>query len=240
MTELNEKNTGTAEKLAVETDTAVHGGATMVKEMITAAQEISAASNETAKIIKTIDEIAFQTNLLSLNAAVEAARAGEAGAGFAVVANEVRMLAHRSAEAAKNTAELIGRAVERSALGVELSRKVEESFTHISEVTSKVRALIAEVAAASVKQTEGLKQVNSSATEMESVTQELAANSEESSAAINDLRHQTEHIVEMLEGLQVLVVGKRGAAVTPGQGCRGEASKRTVRRVKALPMSEDF
>ena len=243
MTELNEGSTGEAEKLAVETETAVHGGATMVKEMITATQEISEASNETAKIIKTIDEIAFQTNLLSLNAAVEAARAGEAGAGFAVVANEVRMLAHRSAEAAKNTAELIGRAVERSDSGVELSRKVEESFTHISEVTSKVRTLIAEVAEASVKQTGGLKQANTAASEMESVTQELAANSEESSAATNDLRHQIEHIVDMLEGLQALVVGKKvGRQKQNIQSARsgGFGDEPSTDKQKALPMSEDF
>ena len=244
MTELNEGNTREAEKLAVETDKVVQSGATMVKEMIVAVQEISQASNETAKIIKTIDEIAFQTNLLSLNAAVEAARAGEAGAGFAVVANEVRMLAHRSAEAAKNTAELIGQAVERSDGGVELSRKVDESFTQISEVTSKVRTLIAEISEASVKQTGGLKQVNSAASEMESVTQGLAANSEESSAATNDLRHQTEHIVEMLAGLNCLVVGGlnrecRNQNVQSVQG-GGFLNKQPAGDQKALPMSEEF
>ncbi len=243
MTDMNEGNAGEAENLAVDTETVVHGGETAVKEMITAVQEISEASNETAKIIKTIDEIAFQTNLLSLNAAVEAARAGEAGAGFAVVANEVRMLAHRSAEAAKNTAELIGRAVERSDCGVELSRKVEESFTHISEVTAKVRNLIAEVAEASVQQTSGLKQANSAASEMESVTQDLAANSEESSAAINDLRCQIEHIVEMLGGLHVLVVGQRYGGmkqnVEPPRSS-GFAERQYSDVQKSLPMSEDF
>ena len=242
MTELNEANTGEAEKLAVETETAVQSGATMVKEMIVAVQEISKASNETAKIIKTIDEIAFQTNLLSLNAAVEAARAGEAGAGFAVVANEVRMLAHRSSEAAKNTAELIGQAVERSDSGVELSRKVDESFTQISALTSKVRTLIAEISEASVKQTGGLKQVNSSASEMEAVTHDLAANSEESSAAVGDLGQQIEHIVVMLEGLHVLVVGKGGEAPnhSVGHGGGSFTTKSSAGNQRALPMSEEF
>ncbi len=141
--------------------------------------EISTASEETQKIVKTIDEIAFQTNLLALNAAVEAARAGEAGAGFAVVADEVRNLAMRAADAAKSTAGLIEGTVKKIKDGVDLVGTTNEDFSKVAESSSKVGELLVEIAAASKEQSLGIEQINTAVTEMDKVTQQNAAGSEE-------------------------------------------------------------
>ncbi|MBA3003202.1 MAG: hypothetical protein FP813_05040 [Desulfurivibrio sp.] len=185
--------------------------------------EISKASEQTSKIIKTIDEIAFQTNLLALNAAVEAARAGEAGAGFAVVADEVRNLAMRAAEAARNTANLIEGTVLKVKEGEDLLVRTNEDFCEVAEVAAKVGSLVDEIAVASNEQTTGLDQVNSAITEIDRVTQQTAASSEEAASASEELSAQAEYMKKFVDDLSVLVSG--GESSGSGTGKTGSASK---------------
>jgi len=186
--------------------------------------EISKASEETSKIIKTIDEIAFQTNLLALNAAVEAARAGEAGAGFAVVAEEVRNLALRSAEAAKNTAVLIEDTVKKIGDGSQIVSTTNDAFVKVGESTEKVEELVAEVTEASKEQSNGIEQVNIAITEMDKVVQQNAANAEESASASEELNAQAEQLKDYVGDLVALVTGKRG-------GKTSGSSQRTTRTI---------
>ena len=181
--------------------------------MITAVDAISKSSEETGKIIKTIDEIAFQTNLLALNAAVEAARAGEAGAGFAVVAGEVRNLAMRAADAARNTAELIEGTVKKVNEGGELVATTNEAFTEVAESASKVGELVGEIAAASNEQAEGIEQVNKAVVEMDKVVQQNAANAEESASASEEMNAQAEQMKGFVDDLVALVGGTSKKAV---------------------------
>ena len=170
--------------------------------------DISKASEETSKIIKTIDEIAFQTNLLALNAAVEAARAGEAGAGFAVVADEVRNLAMRAADAAKNTAGLIEDTVSKINHGSEIVTKTNDAFSKVAESSSKVGELVGEIAAASKEQSDGISQVNTAVAEMDKVVQQNAANAEESASASEEMNAQAEQMKGFVNELVTLISGK--------------------------------
>lgn len=167
--------------------------------------EITAASEETQKIVKTIDEIAFQTNLLALNAAVEAARAGEAGAGFAVVADEVRNLAMRAAEAAKNTAGLIEGTVKRVQEGAELVTKTNGEFSQVSANSAKVGDIIGEIAAASQEQSTGIEHVSKAVSEMDKVVQGNATTAEESASASEELTAQAEQMRGHVADLSTLV-----------------------------------
>ena len=169
--------------------------------------EISKASEQTSKIIKTIDEIAFQTNLLALNAAVEAARAGEAGAGFAVVADEVRNLAMRAAEAARSTADLIEGTVKKVKEGEDLLVRTNDDFCEVAEVAAKVGSLVDEIAVASNEQTKGLDQVNTAIREIDRVTQQTAASSEEAASASEELSAQAEYMKKYVDDLDHLVSG---------------------------------
>jgi methyl-accepting chemotaxis protein len=172
-----------------------------------AMEEISKASEQTSKIIKTIDEIAFQTNLLALNAAVEAARAGEAGAGFAVVADEVRNLAMRAATAARDTASLIEGTVKKVQEGEGLSVQTNKDFAALTEKAAKVGTLVAEIASASKEQSNTITQVNQAVTEIGSVTQQTAANSEEAASASEELSAQAVHLKRLVNEMVVLVSG---------------------------------
>jgi len=174
-------------------------------------QAIKVSSDDIAKIIKTIDEIAFQTNILALNAAVEAARAGESGMGFAVVADEVRNLAQRSAQAAKETAEKIEGAIAKTAQGVELSNKVSQALNDIVTKARQVDELAAELAGAAQEQTQGINQINLAVGEMDKVTQSNAATAEESAASAEELNAQAETMKKSVADLLQLV---RGQAAT--------------------------
>ena len=175
--------------------------------MVTSMSAIRESSNKVAKIIKTIDEIAFQTNILALNAAVEAARAGEAGMGFAVVADEVRNLAQRSAQAAKDTTALIEESIARSQEGTGKVEQVASAIATITRSVSQVKAIVQEVREASRQQTQGIDQVTSAISQMEKVTQTTAATAEESAAASEELNAQAEGSMAVVHELETMVGG---------------------------------
>ncbi|MDR0306904.1 MAG: methyl-accepting chemotaxis protein [Chitinispirillales bacterium] len=203
MTKQNADNSNQAKILAAEARTAANEGDKAMKNMADAIQQIKTSSDNTAKIVKTIDEIAFQTNLLALNAAVEAARAGEAGKGFAVVAEEVRNLAMRSAEAAKNTTEMIEESVKNAEGGVKITQEVAKALTQIVDRVGKVGDLIGEIAAASKEQALGIEQVNTAVAQMNQATQQNAANSEESAAAAEELSGQASELANMVSAFKL-------------------------------------
>ncbi len=228
MTKQNADNAGQADILMKQSKQIVERANSTLGSLTHSMKEISDASAETSKIIRTIDEIAFQTNLLALNAAVEAARAGEAGAGFAVVAEEVRNLAMRAADAARNTAGLIEGTVEKVKDGSELVAKTNEAFSEVSVSSGKVAELVGEIAAASREQSQGIDQINRAVSEMEKVTQMNAANAEESAAASEELNAQAE---------QMSQVSRILAEIVGGQTDGGDVSYRSARQDTLRPIA---
>jgi methyl-accepting chemotaxis protein len=212
MTKRNAENAKQANELARQAREAADKGVGDMQTMAAAMEAIKASSNDIAKIIKTIDEIAFQTNLLALNAAVEAARAGEAGMGFAVVADEVRNLAQRCAQAAKETAGKIEGAIAKTSQGGEISSKVALALNEIVAKVRKVDELVTEVANASREQTEGIAQINVAVGQMDKVTQGNAATAEESAAAAEELNAQAKVMKQSVAELLELVGGKSESA----------------------------
>ncbi len=244
MTKRNADHAQAAKTLSAQTCSSAETGAADMSEMSTAMDAIKAAGDNIGRIIKVIDEIAFQTNILALNAAVEAARAGEAGMGFAVVAEEVRNLAQRSAAAAKETASCIEDSIQKSARGVEISGKVAASLGEIVTKAREMDRIVAEIANASLEQSQGIVQVNVAITRMDRVTQENAATAEESASASQELSAQAEALVETVTGLRALVgggsaqVARRSAAVSSHASTREARRKPT--RGEAAPTSLTF
>ncbi len=211
MTRNSSEHAASAKKTAAAAREAAELGTAQMSRMAVAMGEIKESSSEIAKIIKTIDEIAFQTNLLALNAAVEAARAGESGAGFAVVADEVRSLAQRSASASHETAAKIAKAMERSQLGVELSRSVGDSLSTILQRSREVDSLVGEIATAAVEQNQGIQQIANAVSQMDAVVQKNAAGAEETASAAEELSAQSIELQEVVHQLDLLVDGRRSA-----------------------------
>lgn len=207
MTRRNADSATQANTLARAARESADAGAADMQAMGLAMGEIKRSSDDIAKIIKTIDEIAFQTNILALNAAVEAARAGEAGAGFAVVAEEVRALAQRSAVAAKETASKIEAAIGKTAQGVVISNQVNARLAEIVGKVREVDVLIKEVATASREQNQGVGQINGAVSQMDRVVQSNAAAAEEGAAAAEELNAQAHTFNEIIDQLQQLVAG---------------------------------
>jgi methyl-accepting chemotaxis protein len=183
-TQNNAQSTDKASELMTHSNAVAAKANASMAELNRSMKEIAGVSEQTQKIVKSIDEIAFQTNLLALNAAVEAARAGEAGAGFAVVANEVRNLAMRAAEAAKNTASLMGEIVQKVQKGEQLVDRTAKDFEVVADSSNKVMQLMGEVSAASLEQSQGIDQINKAVAEMNRVTQQNAASAEELASAM--------------------------------------------------------
>ena len=209
MTKQNADHAAQANRLMTEAGAIVGEANASMGQLTGSMQAITQASEETQKIIKTIDEIAFQTNLLALNAAVEAARAGQAGAGFAVVADEVRNLAMRAADAARNTAGLIDGTVQKIRSGSELVAKTNEAFKRVADSTGKAAQLVGEIAAASSEQAQGITQISTAVSEMDKVTQQNAANAEESASSAEEMSAQAAQMREIVGGL-IAVVGGAG------------------------------
>lgn len=208
MTKQNAENAGQADVLMKNTNDVVLRAAKSMKQLTGAMEDISKSSDETSKIIKTIDEIAFQTNLLALNAAVEAARAGEAGAGFAVVADEVRNLAMRAAEAAKTTSDLIEQSVNKIQDGSDMAVTTNDAFTEVSENSAKVGDLVGEIASVSQEQAQGIELINKAVAEMDRVVQQNAAGAEESASASEQLNGQAGQMTQYISDLVTLVDGE--------------------------------
>ena len=205
MTRKNAENAVHAADLATEVAQQVQQSNSALSDMVASMTAIRESSNKVAKIIKAIDEIAFQTNILALNAAVEAARAGEAGMGFAVVAGEVRSLAQRSAQAARDTAVLLEESIARSQEGSGRVEQVAQSITSITDNVLRVRGMVEEVRQASAQQSQGIDQVTQTLAQMESVTQSTAATAEESAAASEELNAQAETSMGAVRRLEAIV-----------------------------------
>ena len=207
MTHQNSESAGIANNSMVETTRVVHDANEAMWELTGSMEEIFNASEETKKIIKTIDEIAFQTNLLALNAAVEAARAGEAGAGFAVVADEVRNLAMRAADASRNTAELIEGTVKKVTAGSEIVTRSRNAFENVALGADKVGTLLREIASASQEQARGIEQTSIAVTDMDKVVQTNAANPQESASVSETMKTQAEQMQQFVRDLAQIIGG---------------------------------
>jgi methyl-accepting chemotaxis protein/methyl-accepting chemotaxis protein-1 (serine sensor receptor) len=241
MTRQNAENTQEAAGQVVETQRLVEGANLALNDLVASMATIRESSTQVTKIIKTIDEIAFQTNILALNAAVEAARAGEAGMGFAVVADEVRNLAQRSAQAARDTAALIEASAGNAASGGARVDAVVEAMAAITASSVRVRSLIEEVSTASRQQAQGIDQVTQAIAQMEKVTQKTAATAEESAAASQELTAQAGQSMAVVQRLEGMVQGQAGqesaSAQPPGfrAAARLDAKGPTLVRRTAPP-----
>ncbi len=238
MTRQNADNANKTNDTTINNNSLIATGSTAVSNMSQAMSEISDSAEQINRIIKTIEDIAFQTNLLALNAAVEAARAGEAGKGFAVVADEVRNLAGRSAQAARDTTQLIQTTIERVRNGSDIAGELDSSFKEIEEGSQTVARLIHEITAATNEQAQGVDQVNTAVAQMDKVTQNNAATSEEAASAAEELSAQANALHGMVDDLVAMVEGRArqasSQAPSPGKGNGGEKKVMQVKHVEMV------
>ncbi len=229
MTRQNAAHAAEAREASEKTRAVAESGREAVLRMSESIGRIKASSDETARVIKTIDEIAFQTNLLALNAAVEAARAGEAGAGFAVVASEVRNLAQRAAGEAKNTAALIEGSVGNAVSGVAVSKEVCTTFDEILGSVGRVAQVIGEVAAANDEQAQGIGQINKAISQMDQATQKNAAGAEETTAVSEELLSESDALDRHVRSLFGIIEGTGAGGKKPAapQAATAPAPKAT-------------
>jgi methyl-accepting chemotaxis protein len=209
MAQRNAENARTATTTTDQTRNRAEQGATRIEELNTAMNGIVQSSDEVAKIVKTIDDIAFQTNILALNAAVEAARAGDAGAGFAVVAEEVRNLAQRSAQAARESTDRISQASNRSREGVKLANVVAKDFEEIVGMVREVNALVGEIARASEEQNDGIGQITTGVAQIDQVTQTNASTAAETASAAEELSAQSEELTQAVDVLWNMIENRK-------------------------------
>jgi methyl-accepting chemotaxis protein len=219
MTRQNATDSQEANDLAGKVLGLLQNGSQAMDRMASTIDRIKTSSDDTARIIRTIDEIAFQTNLLALNAAVEAARAGDAGKGFAVVAEEVRNLAGRSAAAAKDTSSLIEDAQKHAGEGVQECESVNSTLGEVVSGMNELEGLMGRVAGASVQQSQGVDEIAASITEIDSITQGSAASSEETASASEELSAQANDFRQLVQGLRTIIegAGKNGTEAAPAQ-----------------------
>lgn len=252
MMQQSAENAQQAATLSSESQASADKGHKEMSEMNRAMGEIKSSSADIANVIKVIDDIAFQTNLLALNAAVEAARAGDAGKGFAVVAEEVRNLAQRSAEAAKETSHMIEQAVSRADKGVSIAERVSEELTQIAESTAKVNTLVEEIASAAKEQADGVNQVNAGIAELDKVVQQNAGNSEELSSAAQETSAQVVSMTQLVKQFKVRDGSRDGSRVSAPHASKGTtvpttsamkadrpAKESNENFSKAIPLDED-
>jgi len=239
MTQRNTESAQTAKSLAAEARSTADAGARDMTAMKNAMTAIQVSSMEISKIIKTIDEIAFQTNILALNAAVEAARAGEAGAGFAVVAEEVRNLAQRSAQAARETATKIADASSKSEQGVSISSQVAASLDGIVERIRQLDEMVGGIAQASIEQSEGINQLNQAVAGMDQITQSNAALAEQSASAAQEMQTQSAQVKNAVGDLMLMVNGSvQQEAASPAHAAPAQAKKGTWASTPGKPKTK--
>lgn len=241
MTRQNADNANKTDSTTQGMNNLITSGSEAVLHMTEAMSEIESSADQISQIIKTIEDIAFQTNLLALNAAVEAARAGEAGKGFAVVADEVRSLAQRSAQAAGDTTKLIHTTIDRVKNGSQIANQLTDSFKQIEESAKTVATLISEITAATKEQAQGVDQVNTAVAQMDKVTQSNAASAEESASSAEQLTAQAGSLNSMVGNLIVLVKGigaQRQEKPSNRNNARGKGRQQTmqVQRINAVGM----
>ncbi len=243
LTMRNADNSSKANDLSREVKKVVEQANTVMQQMVNAMSEIKTSSHEISKVIKVIDDIAFQTNILALNAAVEAARAGEAGAGFAVVAEEVRNLAQRSAEAAKETSAMIETSLSKTENGVRNTQEVEKILKQISESVETSTSLMEEVSVASQEQTKGLDEISKAIQQISTTAQSNASAAEETSASADDLSTQAETLKIIVGQLSGILSGSEEIVATVHSGRpRPKSAKKSTSKLKPaaiIPMDDD-